>query len=83
MCNLISLITLNIYLSLNSKKGKVGVRRRKNMLRMWMAMEMEVEREMGARTEKSARREMGGYCCSTYVQVLMIISLNILYELAN
>jgi hypothetical protein len=32
MCNLISLITLNIYFSLNSKKRKVGVRRRKNML---------------------------------------------------
>jgi hypothetical protein len=43
---------------LNSKKRKVGVRRRKNMLRMWMAMEMEVEREMGARIEKDARREM-------------------------
>jgi hypothetical protein len=28
------------------------------MLRMWTAMEMEVEREMGARTEKGVRREM-------------------------
>jgi hypothetical protein len=44
---------------LNSKKRKVGVRMRKNISRMWMAMEMEVvEREMGARTEKSARMEM-------------------------
>jgi hypothetical protein len=35
------------------------VRMRKNISRMWMAMEMEVvEREMGARTEKSARIEM-------------------------
>jgi hypothetical protein len=25
---------------------------------MWTAMEMEVEREMGARTEKGVRREM-------------------------
>jgi hypothetical protein len=59
MCNLIFLITVNIYLSLNSKKRKVGVRMRKNILRMWTAMEMEVvEREMGARIEKSARMEM-------------------------
>jgi hypothetical protein len=58
MCNLISLIILHIYLFLNSKKRYVGVRRTKNMLRMWMAMEMEVEREMGARIEKDARREM-------------------------
>jgi hypothetical protein len=44
---------------LNSKKRKVGVWMRKNMSRIWMAMEMEVvEREMGARTEKSARKEM-------------------------
>jgi hypothetical protein len=44
---------------LNSKKRKVRVLMRKNISRMWMAMEMEVvEREMGARIEKSARMEM-------------------------
>jgi hypothetical protein len=59
MCNLISLITINIYLSLNSKKRKIEVRMMKNMSRMWMVMEMEVvEREMGARIEKSGRIEM-------------------------
>jgi hypothetical protein len=42
---------------LNSKKRKEGVRMRKNMSRTWMAMEV-VEREMGARTEQSARMEM-------------------------
>jgi hypothetical protein len=43
---------------LNNKKRKVGVRRRKNMLQIWMVMEMELEREMGARIEKGARRDM-------------------------
>jgi hypothetical protein len=44
---------------LNSKKRKVRVLMRKNISRMWMAMEMEVvEREIGARIEKSARMEM-------------------------
>jgi hypothetical protein len=56
MCKLF-FITINIYLYLNSKKRKVGVWMRKNMSRTWMAMEV-VEREMGARTEKSARMEM-------------------------
>jgi hypothetical protein len=44
---------------LNSKKRKVRVLMRKNISRMWMVMEMEVvEREIGARIEKSARMEM-------------------------